>query len=337
MDANGNNTSSGFGTIGDGDFFTALGIRLTPTIGDLGAGNYRFVLWHTDETDRTDNGFGFLTSCDQDLGDELSAFLRYGYSERQVGRLEHLVSAGLVLRDPLDLGRSDIAAVGIAWTRGNRADDGEFSTELGYRFQLTTNMQLSPSVLVVFDPQLSDKTDPVAVQDHGPLRIPGVDDHQAFVLERDQDPTTRRSDSRDSGCEWEEPGRLQHVRRRMRAMGRGVHPRRLQQPQAVAFLGDNEIPAQPGQMQSSAGRGKQIDDPDGGILASEIDPAQNIVRSRDEQQASPHALVEDPTGISDHAAGHLLLVHTTAPVEVAFVKPVPVHHQPPQQRVEATP
>jgi hypothetical protein len=163
QDANGNNTSSGFGTIGDGDLFAAVGLHLTPAFDGLGAGNYRFTLWHTDETDATDDGVGFLASCDQDLGEGLGAFLRYGYSERQVGRLEHLVSAGLIVEEPFGLDRGGKLGVGVAWTRGNRDDDGEVSTELIYRFQLTTNVQVTPSVLVVFDPQRSDKEDPVAV------------------------------------------------------------------------------------------------------------------------------------------------------------------------------
>ena len=163
QDANGNNERSGFNTIGDGEFFTAVGIRFTPILDGLGLGSYRFLLWHTDESSRTDDGLGFLASLDQDLGGKIGAFLRYGYSERDVGRLEHLVSTGLVFHDPFDLKHGDLAGVGIAWTRANRADDGEVSTELFYRFQLTTNMPVTRNVLVVFDPQNSDKADPVGV------------------------------------------------------------------------------------------------------------------------------------------------------------------------------
>jgi carbohydrate-selective porin OprB len=163
QDANGNNERSGFNTIGDGELFAAFGVRLTPVIDGLGPGNYRLLLWHTDESSRTDDGYGFLASLDQDLDERTAAFLRYGYSERQVGRLEHLVSGGLAFRDPLSLQRGDLAGVGLGWTKGNRDDDGELSTELFYRIQLTKFLQLTPSVLVVFDPQGSDKTDPVAV------------------------------------------------------------------------------------------------------------------------------------------------------------------------------
>jgi len=163
QDANGNNERSGFNTIGDGELFAAVGIRFMPVLDDLGAGNYRLLLWHTDESSRTDDGFGFLASFDQDLGDTLGAFLRYGYSERDVGRFEHSVSTGLVFRDPFGFEHGDVAGVGVAWTRANHADEGEVSTELFYRVQLTQNIQITPNVLVVFDPQNSDKADPVAV------------------------------------------------------------------------------------------------------------------------------------------------------------------------------
>jgi porin len=163
QDANGNHERSGVNTIGDGELFAAAGIRFRPAIENLGDGNYRLLLWHTDESSRTADGAGFLASFDQDLGERAGAFFRYGYSEREVGRLEHLVATGLVFRDPFDLGHGDLAGVGVAWTRANRADDGEVSTELFYRVQLTERLQVTPNVLVVFDPQGTDQADPVAV------------------------------------------------------------------------------------------------------------------------------------------------------------------------------
>jgi porin len=163
QDANGNNKRSGFNTIGEGELFAAAGIRFTPVFDGLGEGNYRFLLWHTDATSRSNDGFGFLASFDQDLDERVGAFLRYGYSEREVGRLEHMVSGGLVFSDPFGLDHGDVAGVGVSWTRPNRADDGDLSTELYYKVQLTANMQVTPSMLVVFDPENSDAADPVAV------------------------------------------------------------------------------------------------------------------------------------------------------------------------------
>lgn len=90
-DANGQNTTSGFNTIDHGDLFTAGEFALTPAINELGQGNYRFTLWHIAETNRNDDGFGFALSFDQEIGKKLGAFLRYGYSDPDLDRIEHLV------------------------------------------------------------------------------------------------------------------------------------------------------------------------------------------------------------------------------------------------------
>jgi carbohydrate-selective porin OprB len=162
-DARANNKTSGFDTIEDGDLFTAVELGLTPTIEGAGKGNYRFTVWHTDEeTDVGNEGYGFALSFDQDLGEDFGVFTRYGYSEPEVTGIEHFASGGFIVRHPWGV-EEDLLGVGISWDKTSDTEKDEFAVELFYRAQVTRHLQISPSILVVFDPVVSDKTEPVAV------------------------------------------------------------------------------------------------------------------------------------------------------------------------------
>lgn len=161
-DARADHKTSGFDTIGDGDFFTAVELGLTPNIEGAGRGNYRFTVWHADETDVSDEGYGFALSFDQDLGEDFGTFTRYGYTEPEVTGIEHFVSGGFIVRHPWGV-KEDLLGVGISWDRTGDTEEDEFALEVFYRAQATRHLQISPSILIVFDPVESDKTEPVAV------------------------------------------------------------------------------------------------------------------------------------------------------------------------------
>lgn len=161
-DANSKNTTSGFNSIDDAEFFKAAELGLTPTIDGWGKGTYRFTFWHTDETEGHDDGLGFALSFDQELGQSLGAFLRYGYSDPDLNRIEHLLAVGLVIRNPVGI-EGDLLGVGFSWDRGDSAVGDEYALEAFYRAQMSTHVQLSPSILMVFDPARSSKSNPVAV------------------------------------------------------------------------------------------------------------------------------------------------------------------------------
>ncbi|MHC4293213.1 MAG: carbohydrate porin, partial [Planctomycetota bacterium] len=119
-DAEADNTSSGFSTIGNGHLFSAVELGLTPTIKKAGRGNYRFTLWHTnqaddDETIATENdGYGFALSFDQELNKSLGLFARYGYTSDEVTTIENFVSGGFVIRNPFDI-QGNLFGVGVSW------------------------------------------------------------------------------------------------------------------------------------------------------------------------------------------------------------------------------
>ncbi len=161
-DANGKPTTTGFNSIDESEFFKAFLFGLTPVLDGLGQGNYRFTFWHTDETDDHEDGLGFLISLDQELGKSLGVFLKYGYSEPKLDRIEHLIATGFVIRDPLRI-KGDLLGIGFSWdSPSNRVRD-EYSIELFYRLQLTTHVQLTPSVDFIFNPSEKEDSGALAV------------------------------------------------------------------------------------------------------------------------------------------------------------------------------
>jgi hypothetical protein len=161
-DARGNNKTSGFNTIQDGDFFTAAEIGLTPTFPGFGRGNYRFTIWHGDETDLTDAGYGAALSFDQELKGNLGAFARYGYTEPQVATIKNFASGGIVLRDPWGM-KDNLFGAGVSWNQVSDSGENEYSAEIFQRIQFTSRMQITPSILIIFDPAEPGKSGPVAV------------------------------------------------------------------------------------------------------------------------------------------------------------------------------
>jgi carbohydrate-selective porin OprB len=168
-DAEADNKTSGFDTIGDGHLFTAVEFGLTPTIEGTGRGNYRFTFWHTNQADgeattddRGDDGSGVALSFDQELNKTVGLFARYGYTEPQVTTIKNFVSGGFVLRDSWGF-KDDLFGVGLSWDQPSDGKDDEVSMEVFQRFQFTSRVQITPSILVIFDSSQSDKTEPAAV------------------------------------------------------------------------------------------------------------------------------------------------------------------------------
>jgi porin len=161
-DVRAENKTSGFDTFGDGDFFSAVELGLTPKIPGKGQGNYRFTLWHIDETELVKEGYGFALSFDQELGKKFGVFARYGYTEPQSTSVEHYLSGGFVVRNPWGI-KGDMLGVGVSWDQASDTKEDEFAVEVFHRIQATRLIQVTPSILIIFDPVRSNKTDPVAV------------------------------------------------------------------------------------------------------------------------------------------------------------------------------
>ncbi len=164
-DTNGRKTNSGFGDLDKDDLFGAIEIGLTPRFEGLGRGRYRFTLWSTGggDSSRGESGTGFALSFDQDLGNNLVPFLRYGYQDRDLRNTKNVISGGVGVLRPF--GReADVLGVGLSW---GDAEDGDlpdqFVGEVFYRLQATGKVQVTPGVQVIVDPSRNEEDDVVGV------------------------------------------------------------------------------------------------------------------------------------------------------------------------------
>jgi carbohydrate-selective porin OprB len=101
-------------------------------------------------------------SFDQELNKKLGLFGRYGYTNPKISRIENFLSGGFVIRDPWGI-QGDLFGFGMSWHETSDTKEDEYALELFHRMQATKLLQITPSILLIFNPTVSDKTDPVAV------------------------------------------------------------------------------------------------------------------------------------------------------------------------------
>ena len=102
-------------------------------------------------------------SFDQDLGNNLVPFLRYGYQDRDLRNTKNVISGGLGVLRPF--GREDdVLGVGLSW---GDAEDGDLQDqyvgEVFYRLQATGKIQVTPGVQMIVDPSRNAEDDVVGV------------------------------------------------------------------------------------------------------------------------------------------------------------------------------
>jgi porin len=170
-DANANVQKSGFDTY-DGELFSIFEVGfdtgLLPRIpGGPPQGHVHASLWHQDERDDAgiDDGWGIAGSAVQRFG-RFTPFLRYGYAD--VGAsgptpARHMVNVGLVTDNIFD---QDKDRIGIGYTWSDPADrslDDQGVIDAYYRVQLTPEIQIGPTLEIIFDPVRNQDENTVTV------------------------------------------------------------------------------------------------------------------------------------------------------------------------------
>lgn len=164
-DANGTATTSNFqGFFRDHEYLIFGEAGITPTIEGLGTGRYRLAFWHIDS--RTDAGKpsdeGISIAFDQDIGELLTAFLRYGHSEGDVTGVLNSVQGGVGIKGVL--GKENMLGLAGAWsepTADGKRD--EKTLEVFQRFQLTETVQFTIGAQAIFDPSNAPNDDVLGV------------------------------------------------------------------------------------------------------------------------------------------------------------------------------
>ncbi|MCC6321476.1 MAG: carbohydrate porin [Phycisphaerales bacterium] len=164
-DANGKATVGNFeGFFDDGEFLAFGEFGLTPTIEGLGTGRYRLALWHVDARDDADvpSDQGITVSLDQDIGERITVFARYGYADGEVTSVTNSVQGGVGIKKVL--AKEDMLGVAAAWSRSAAEDKrDEKVVEVFHRFQVTETSQFTIGAEVIFDPSNAPDDDVLGV------------------------------------------------------------------------------------------------------------------------------------------------------------------------------
>jgi porin len=170
-DANADVEKSGFDTY-DGELFTIFEVGFDTGLvprepGRPPLGHVHLSLWHQDERDdaRIDDGWGIGISAVQRFG-RFSPFVRYGYADGGANGptpVQHMVNVGLVTDGIFG---QDKDRIGVGYTWSDPADgslDKQQMIDAYYRVQLTPEIEIGPTLEVIFDPVRNPDNDTVYV------------------------------------------------------------------------------------------------------------------------------------------------------------------------------
>ncbi len=169
-DANGDpdvKPRQGLDSFAQGKYFEAAEIGVSPELSSLWAsarqGTYRFLGWHTAATSSHPGGYGFALSFDQEVGEGIVPFLRFGICPDDVFRSSVELSGGVVTVKPF--GRAtDRAGIGASWSQPVAATQrDQFAMELFYRLEVVEGIAVTPDVELIAAPATQPGRDFVAV------------------------------------------------------------------------------------------------------------------------------------------------------------------------------
>ncbi len=156
----------------EGEFFTIFEVGFDTDLmprepGRPPYGHVHVSLWHQDERDDAgiDDGWGIGLSAVQRFG-RYTPFVRYGYADvnaKGPTSVEHMANVGLVIDGIFG---QDKDRIGVGYTWSDPADhslDTQSMIDAYYRVQLTPEIEVGPTVTVVFDPVRNQDDDTVYV------------------------------------------------------------------------------------------------------------------------------------------------------------------------------
>lgn len=158
-------TTIGLNTLDEGDFFYAAEVGITPNFESLGRGRYRIMGWYMDNRPQlnlpSDQGLSIM--ADQDVGDRVLAFARYGHSNGDLTNIKNMGQIGVGVRGLLG---SEDNLTGLAGSIAEPATSGlrnEKVIEIFHRWQLTMRTQFSIGAQLIVDPSNAPNDDTLGV------------------------------------------------------------------------------------------------------------------------------------------------------------------------------
>lgn len=158
-------TTMGVNSLDEGDFFYAAEAGITPNIEKLGRGRYRVMLWYMNERPErnlpSDQGFSII--ADQDIGDRVLAFARYGHSDADLTNIKNMGQVGVGVRGLVG-STDDLTGLAASYAQppgpGGR-DEKVF--EVFQRWQVTNRTQFTVGAQLILDPSNAPNDDALGV------------------------------------------------------------------------------------------------------------------------------------------------------------------------------
>ncbi|HEY7087335.1 MAG TPA: carbohydrate porin, partial [Tepidisphaeraceae bacterium] len=174
-DAGGRASETGFNTAFDDDepYFSIGEVGFKPKFLDR-PGTYRFMVWHNsgdiahfDGSGTKGGDTGFALSFDQQVSDRLGLSLRYGWSDPEVRRINHYISVGMSLNEPLPGRNHDVLGASLAEILVSDdyrdSNPGIESTatqvDLYYKIEMAPWITVTPDVQVILNPDQDTSKD----------------------------------------------------------------------------------------------------------------------------------------------------------------------------------
>lgn len=164
-DANGKVTTSNFeGFFDDHEYFYFVEGGLTPKIDGLGSGRYRLSYWYIDSREDASkpSDEGVTLSCDQDIGESVIVFARYGHADGEVTGVTNSVQGGVGIKSALM--KDDMLGLAAAWSEpyaDGKRDEKVF--EIFERLQVTETTQFTIGAQLIVDPSNAPGDDALGV------------------------------------------------------------------------------------------------------------------------------------------------------------------------------
>lgn len=163
-DANADPTDpfAGFDSVyDDSDFFKWVEIGLTPAQEKAYVDNLHLTAWHIDErVNGTPDGWGLNLSWQQWIDDTYLPFFRYGYTEDSGSLMEQSAAMGVGIQPVPQRG---VIGAGFHWGQPNPVSfegaDDQYTYEVFWRYQLTRELAVTPSIQYLQDPALNPDED----------------------------------------------------------------------------------------------------------------------------------------------------------------------------------
>jgi porin len=139
------------------NFYKWIEIGFTPRQDKLYFDNIHLTFWHIDERENgTPDGWGLNASWQKFIDDTWIPFIRGGYTEESGSLLERSITAGIGYQ-PVPM--RGMIGLGFNWGKPNQTSfegaDNQYTAELFWRYQLTKEIEFTPSVQYIKDPALN--------------------------------------------------------------------------------------------------------------------------------------------------------------------------------------